>query len=199
MLAALGALAILVGAPPAAASPEASITKTGEASRRFGAMADAGLPDGATVSLVVRPIRAIRAHAGLSHNAISLGQRIGVSWVPLSWWASPTLSLEYGRYAEGNANPLVRAAMGDETFSSAILERVGYDYANAHLGLELGRKRFTFYLHAGISRITTTVHNITSETMSEAAGRTTVTFAKDPSVTLIGPSARIGFIVYLAK
>jgi hypothetical protein len=193
----LVALATL-GAAPAAASPDASLTKV-EATRRFGAMADVGLPDGATVALVVRPIRALRAHAGLSHNAISLGQRVGVSWIPLAWWASPTLSLEYGRYAEGNANPLVRMATGDEAFSSAILERVGYRYANAHIGVELGRKWFTFYLHAGVSRLDTTVHNISSETMTEAAGRTTVTFSKDPSITVTGPSARIGFIVYLAR
>lgn len=189
---------VMLGAAPAAASP-LSVIKGDDATRRFGAMVDVGLPDGATVSLAVRPIRAIRAHAGLSHNAISLGQRVGISWVPLSWWASPTLSLEYGRYAEGNANPLVRAAIGDEAFSSAILERVGYRYANAHLGFELGRKWFTFYLHAGVSHITGTVHNISSETMTEAAGRTTVTFSKDPSVTVLGPSARIGFIFYLAK
>jgi hypothetical protein len=203
-LGALGAMALLATAAPAAASPEAgpetSVTRSVRSSSpRFGAMADVGVPDGASLSVVVRPLRALRAHAGLSHNMISLGQRVGVTWVPLSWWASPTLSLEYGRYSEGNANPLARAVMGDETFSSAILERVGYEYANAHVGLELGRKWFTFYVHAGISRVTGTVHNISAETMSESSGTTTVTFTQDPSIKLIGPSARIGFIVYLAK
>jgi hypothetical protein len=166
---------------------------------RIGAGVDLGLPDGATVSIVVRPIRSIRAHAGLSHNLISLGERVGLTWVPLSWWASPTLSVEYGHYADGNANPLVRMVSGDSSFSSAILDRVGYDYANAHVGLELGRRWFTFYIHAGYSRITSTVHNLSAETMSESAGNTTVTFSKDPSVRLWAVSARAGFIVYLAK
>jgi len=148
---------------------------------------------------VVRPIRSIRAHAGLSHNLISLGERVGLTWVPLSWWASPTLSVEYGHYADGNANPLVRMVSGDASFSSAILDRVGYDYANAHVGLELGRRWFTFYIHAGYSRITSTVHNLSAETMSQSAGNTTVTFSKDPSVRLWSVSARAGFIVYLAK
>jgi hypothetical protein len=197
-LGALGALAMLLWAAPAVASPEV-VTKTAESSRRFGVMADVGVPDGATASIVVRPIRAIRAHAGLSHNLISLGERVGLTWVPLSWWASPTVSVEYGHYAEGNANPLARAASGDQTLSSAVLDRVGYDYANAHLGLELGRKWFTFYLHVGVSRVTSTVHNISSETMTASSGSASVTFSKDPSITVLGPSARIGFVVYIAK
>ncbi len=199
-LGALGALTMLWVAP-AQASPE-TLGTTASASRtspRFGVMTDLGVPDGATASIVYRPFRALRAHVGVSHNLISLGERAGITLVPFSWWASPTLSLEYGHYADGNANPLVRAAIGDASFSSAVLDRVGYDYANAHVGLELGRKWFTFYLHAGYSRITTTVHNLSAETMSGAEGTTTVTFTTDPDVRLWTVSARIGFIVYLAK
>jgi hypothetical protein len=203
----LGALALpmLAWAAPAAATPEtlgtssAATAATATDPPRIGAMADVGLPDGATVSIVYRPIRAIRAHAGISHNLISLGERVGVTLVPLSWWASPTLSLEYGHYADGNANPLARVATGDATLSSGVLDRVGYDYANAHLGLELGRRWFTFYLHAGVSRITGTVHNIGAATMSASAGTTSITFSKDPTVQLVTVSACVGFVVYLAK
>ncbi|TMQ21486.1 MAG: hypothetical protein E6J91_02590 [Deltaproteobacteria bacterium] len=187
---------------PEVAAPRASATVVAAAPSRapwIGAMADLGLPDGATMSLVVRPIRSIRAHAGLSHNLISLGERVGVTWAPLSWWVSPTVSLEYGHYTDGNANPLVRAVSGDTMFSSAVLDRVGYNYANAHLGIELGRRWFTFYIHAGASRITSTIHNLSAETMSESAETTSVTFSKDPSVRLLTVSARIGFVVYLAK
>jgi len=165
---------------------------------RIGAMVDVGAPDGASVSVVYRPLRPLRAYAGLSHNLISLGERVGVTLTP-GWWASPTLSLEYGRFAEGNANPLVRAASGDDTFQSAVLERVGYSYANARLGLELGRKWFTFYLHAGMSRISGRVHNLSAATMSESSGTTTVSFSRDPDVRLWTASASLGFIVYLAK
>ena len=192
---------MLAWAAPAAASPEALSAKTTapERSPRFGVMADLGVPDGATASIVFRPIRALRVHAGLSHNMISLGERVGVTVVPLSWWVSPTLSLEYGHYADGNANPLVRAATGDATFSSSVLDRVGYNYANARVGLEFGRKWFTFYLHAGVSRITGSVHNLSAATMSGAEGTTTVTFGNDPNVRLLTVSARLGFVVYLAK
>lgn len=195
-------------APPSrAAAPGAALDVSAHAAPatgatdapRIGAGLDIGLPDGATASIVVRPVRSIRAHAGVSHNAISLGERVGLTWVPLSWWVSPTLSLEYGHYADGNANPLVRMVSGDQSFSSAVLDRVGYDYANAHAGLEIGRRWFTFYIHAGYSRVTGTVHNLSAETMSESSGTTSVTFSKDPSVRLWSVSARLGFIVYLAK
>jgi hypothetical protein len=190
-------------APPSVAMADAlgttrTTTTPERVTPRIGAMADVGVPDGASVSIVYRPIRLVRTYAGLSHNAISLGERVGLTVTP-GWWASPTLTVEYGHYAEGNANPIVRMATGDNTFSSAVLERVGYNYANARIGLELGRKWFTFYVHAGISRVTGQVHNLAAETMSESAGTTTVSFPRDPSVRLWAPSASLGFIVYLAK
>jgi hypothetical protein len=195
------ALPVLAWAAPAAAQPD-SLGFIGSALStdrpRLGAMADVGVPDGATVSIVYRPIRAIRAHAGFSHNLISLGERAGITITPLSWWAAPTLSFEYGRYAEGNANPIARAVTGDQTLSSGVLDRVGYQYGNAHVGLELGRRWFTFYLHAGVSRITGTVHNLSSETMP-SSGTTSISFSHDPTVQLWTVSARVGFVVYLAK
>ena len=205
-LAALFALPIALWAIPAAAEPTDTVSTRADSSGMFsgdrpriGAGLDVGAPDGATVSVVYRPFRALRAHVGVSHNGISLGQRAGITIAPLSWFVSPTLSLEYGRYAEGNANPLARLVTGDQTVSSGVLDRVGYQYANAQLGLEFGRKWFTFYIHAGVSRITGTVHNINSETMSSDSGTTVVSFNQDPKVEMWSASARLGFVVYLAK
>lgn len=181
----------------ASATSDSSITST--ARPRIGAGLDVGLPDGATVSIVYRPIRSIRAHVGLSHNAISLGQRAGITLSPFSWWATPTLSFEYGRFAEGNANPIARQISGDSGFNSTTLDRVGYSYENARLGLEFGRKWFTFYIHAGVSHISGTVHNLSSAMMGSDPGMTSVSFSKDPSVHVWTASARLGFVVYLAK
>ncbi len=203
--AALVALPTVAWVAPAAASPDAQADVSRTAARSsqrspwLGAMADVGVPDGATMSIVYRPLRPLRLHAGLSHNLISLGERVGVTWVPFASWVSPTLSLEYGHFAEGNANPAVQRLTGDDTNQSPVLDRVGYDYANARVGLELGRKWFTFYVHAGVSRITGTVHNLDAETMPESAGTTSVSFTTDPTVRVWSVSARLGFIVYLAK
>jgi hypothetical protein len=159
-----------------------------ESVRAFGVMADAGVPDGAMASLVYRPVSQIRLHGGVGHNGVSKGARVGVTLTPFRTWFSPTLSADYGRYAEGDANPLVRMVTGDEGFSSGLLERVGYDFANAHLGFAFGRKRFSFYLQAGMSRTSGTLH---PEQMSS------VTFTEDPHVTIWSVSARLGFVLYI--
>lgn len=204
-LGALAALLTVAWAAPAVASPDAqddatSVTaKSSRRSPRIGVSADVGVPDGATMSVVYRPIRALRVHAGLSHNLISLGEQVGVTLVPLSWWASPTVSLEYGHFAEGNANPAVRRFRGSDASSSPALDRVGYDYANARVGLELGRRWFTFYLHAGVSRVTGTIHDLDAATMSSSTGTTRVSFTTDPTVRVWSVSASLGFVVYLAK
>jgi hypothetical protein len=204
-LGALVALPLLAWASPAAAEPAASTTTGVTAERaapampRFGVQADVGAPDGASVSIVYRPFRSLRASAGVAHNLISLGERAGLTWAPLHGWFTPIASLEIGHFAEGNANPLVRMASGDQTINNAALDRVGYDFGNARLGLEFGRKWFTFYLHAGMSRVSGQVHNLSAAMMSRMSGTTTVSFARDPDVRLWIPSASLGFIVYLAK
>jgi hypothetical protein len=199
----LAALALLALAAPAAAEePAGSLTRQASSAPSLpwiGAGADVGVPDGATVSIVYRPIRQLRAQLGVSHNLISLGERAGLTYVPFASWFTPTLSLEYGHYAEGNANPLYKRFAGSDASDRPVLQRIGYDYASARIGLELGRKWFTFYLHAGVSRITGTVHNLDAETMSESSGTTTVSFPSDPNVKVWTASARLGFIVYLAK
>ena len=160
---------------------------------RLGVGTDVGVPDGATASIVVRPVRALRLHAGGGSNYVSPGIRAGVTLVPLASWFSPTLSVDIGRYFDGDANPLLRMVTGDHSLSIAALNRVGYDYANLHAGLEFGRKRLTFYLHAGASRIATEVHELGATTDAMSG----VTFTSDPRVRAWTPSARLGLILYV--
>ena len=65
---------------------------------------------------------------------ISKGVRAGATLLPFG--SGPSATLEAGHYFEGDANGLAQRFAGP-TFSSALLERVGYDYANAHLGPRL--------------------------------------------------------------
>lgn len=169
---------------------------------QLGVSLDVGVPDGGATSLSVAPLSMLRLHAGLSHNLVSPGVRLGATLVPLSTWITPTLSLDWGHYLEGDANPMARRLSGDDSFHSPVLARFAYDYANAHLGLELGRSWGTFYLHAGVSRITAVAHQLDAELQSDAdamSGDTTVTFPEDPAVTVWTVSARLGFIVYFTR
>ena len=200
LLALLPALA----AAPARADVSASVTGvpvlTPKAPPRFGVMADAGLPDGANASLVFRPFSWLRAHGGGGSNMISKGVRAGVTLLPFG--SGPSATLEAGHYFEGDANGLARRFAGS-SFQSELLERVGYDYANAHLGLDFGARRVTFYIHGGMSYVRANVHNVDSVIAAGAVangadtGTTEVSVKQDPIVRAWFPSVKLGLIVYL--
>jgi hypothetical protein len=125
---------------------------------------------------------------------ITTGVRGGVSLVPLRSWFSPSINFDVGAYQEGDANPLVRMISGDAEFHNNSLERVGYRYANAHVGLEFGRQRATFYIHAGGSYIAGKLRNLDAATDGDSS--TTVTFTTDPDIRLLTVSAKLGLIIY---
>jgi hypothetical protein len=180
----LSSVAVLAATTPAVAD-----------SRPFlGVMLDLGAPDGANVALVAQPLRSIRLEAGAGHNAIAPCARGGVALAPLSTFIRPTVSAHVGRCREGDANPLARAASGDSTYSSEMLERVGYDYATARVGLELGSERVTFFLHAGATRMAGRVRDASTD--ADEMSSSSITFTQDPTVTLTTLSARLGFIVF---
>ncbi len=182
------------------ASAQPSLIARGEQpsddSGSFGIMTDVGVPDGATASLVVRPTRALRFEAGIAHNYISPGYRAGITWIPFASWATPVVSLAYGQFFERDANSAAKQI--DPSYTSPVLEKVGYDYANARVGLELGKKYVTFFIHAGVSRVTGTVHNLDQVVAEQTAAESMITVTStDPKVTLYGVSANLGFIFYV--
>jgi len=169
---------------------------------RFGVMVDAGLPDGVNGSLVFRPTPRIRLHAGGGYNLIAPGVRAGASVSAFPFWITPSASVEVGHYFRGDANAAVRMITGDEEFDEPVLRDVGYSYANAHLGIELGYSRVTFYVHAGMSVVQGTIRQL-QETIErdadqpmEPGGDTMVEIREDPSARVVSPSARLGLIVY---
>jgi hypothetical protein len=196
------AIAIAITGWAATASAQSSLVAHAPAksddSGTIGVMADVGVPDGAVASLVVRPIRALRVEAGIADNVVSPGVRGTVTWIPFATWATPVLSLGYGRYFERDANGIVQQVAGDNSFTSPLLDKVGYDFANARVGIELGRKYFTFFIHAGVSRVTGQIHNLDQVASSQTASDSMVSItATDPKITLWGVSANLGFIVYV--
>ena len=164
----------------------------------FGAMVDLGLPDGLIASLTIRPWRWVRLSGGGGSNSISWGWRTGISLLPFG--SGPSASLEYGRYQDGDANALAKKLGYGR---SPVLEKVGYEYMNAHLGLDFGSRRFVFFLHGGVTMLRGQIHNlnasISAPTASgaSATGTTQVVVAQDPSARVVGPSVKLGLIVYI--
>jgi hypothetical protein len=162
---------------------------------RIGVMTDVGVPDGATLSLVFRPVAPLRVSVGASHNLVGPGVRAGITFAPVPWWISPTLSVSAGHFAERDANPVARMVTGDATYSSPALERFGYDYADAHVGLAFGRRRATFYIDGGVTRIVGKVRDLAADADGDAMA--SVSYTEDPAVTITTVSARVGVVVYL--
>jgi len=159
-----------------------------------GVMADVGLPDGAMGSLVVRPWQWFRAYAGGGSNSVSKGYRGGVSLLPFG--AGPSVSLEYGHYNDGDANGLVRRMVSGEFKGSSMLDKVGYDYVNAHAGLDFGGKNVIFFVHGGVSKVWAQLHNL-NDALGSSGSNTVVSVSQDPKITVTGSSLKIGLIVFL--
>ncbi len=137
---------------------------------RAGVMVDAGLPDGANLSLVARA-SLLRFHAGAGSNAAGPGVRAGLMLAP-RWSIAPTLSVEAGRY-----------------FAAELAGwQVAYDYASARVGIEIGNRRAAMFLAAGMSWVNGLLVPPAEE------GHTVPDGVQLAGVAL---SARIGIIVHI--
>jgi hypothetical protein len=193
------ALASSASAAEVTAVTSAAAPPADTALPRIGVMVDAGVPDGANAALVFRPMSWLRTHLGGGYNLISPSVRGGVTVLPFG--SGPSLTVEAGHYFDGNANGVARKIAGASFKDSAVLERVGYDYANVHLGLDVGSRRATFYLHLGMSYLRARVHNLDSVVQTQASGYasdgTEVAVKQDPVLRAFGPSLKLGLIVYI--
>jgi hypothetical protein len=198
MVGLVGLAAAAVPSPARAEEPQtietALAARRAETWPRFGLMVDAGIPDGAIGSLVVRPWQWVRAYAGGGSNSVSRGWRGGLSLVPFG--AGPSVSVEYGHYNEGNANGLVRHLVSSDFAGSPLLDRIGYDYVNAHAGLDFGGKHVIFFIHGGISKVWANIHNLNQAVKGSGNSSTTIEVSKDPKVTVVGSSLKVGLIVF---
>jgi hypothetical protein len=162
----------------------------------LGVMADVGVPDGLMGSLVVRPLKWVRAAGGGGTNSISRGWRTGVTLLPFG--AGPSVSLEYGQYQDGDANGLAKTFLGKGFDGSPTLERVGYEFMNAHLGLDFGSRNVVFFIHGGVTMLRGQIHNLDAATRDAGAtGTTEVVVRQDPHFKAVGPSVKLGLLVYV--
>jgi hypothetical protein len=184
-----------------------TVVDTAPAPRKLpsvGVMTDIGVPDGLQGSLVLRPWKALRASVGGGYNMISKGVRVGVTLVP--WGRGPSGTLEAGRYFEGDANAAAARFLGAgvaDSFLGPTFQRLGYDFVNAHLGLDFGYKRATFYIHGGMSYVESHVHHLdqvinhTTPTINgQDASGLEISVPQGAIIKYIGPSAKVGLIVY---
>jgi hypothetical protein len=196
-----GVLALVTGTEAPAETPASSAEAPAEAPRdtsnrvRLGLMLDVGAPDGVGFSAVVRPLPWLRLNAGLTTNTLSIGVRGGVSLIPLSTLVSPSLNADIGRYFDTDVNQLVDKLGGIPLRSNAPIDEVGYNYAGASVGLEIGRpERFSFFLRAGLSYGSLTIDDA-ERLLRDVTGDPTLT-ARPLTLRFSSPSLKLGFLLY---
>jgi hypothetical protein len=182
--------------PTVAAAPAAS----SERSRPpvIGVGADVGLPDGAMASLVLRPISPLRLSLAVGSNGAAPGFRAGVSLLPFG--AGPSIALEGGHYLAGNPDGPIKTVFGGMGQFASYVGKINYTFANAHAGIDVGRRDFTFFAHAGLSYIRATLRDVVvpvDANQNRDAPVTTVTFREDPVLRMFTPSVKLGFVLYL--
>lgn len=164
-----------------------------ERARFLGATLDVGFPDGAVLGVVARPCKWSRLAAGGGTNGISPGIRGGFALIPLG--SGPSAVLEGGHYFEGNLNTTA-SALGRASDGNRMADRIGYQFVNMHLGMELGQDQFTFFLHGGMSYIHTVLYNANA-VLGGSSENTTVATSSNPVITAWIPSFKLGLIFYL--
>jgi hypothetical protein len=168
-------------APGAAAEP------------RVGVMTDVGVPDGLTLALATELAPRLVMHAGVAHNSAAPGGRAGLRLELLRAGVTPYLAAELGGFATGEATGWSRDLARSAGLEDAELDRVGYTFANAHLGLRLGGDAAALTLQAGWSEIRGTFYTIERR---ESGAIPTLELGTATRFRASSPSARIGLVAF---
>ena len=161
---------------------------------------DVGVPDGVMVGAAYRPYRWLNLQVSTGTNGISAGIRGGMVLVPLG--SGPALALQGGRYFDGNASAMISTFAGPRYGETPVASQIGYQFATARLGWQLGQRRFAAFANGGVSYVRSKLHRVDESLNDQAVfsenGSTRVSFGEDPVVTAWVPSVNLGLLFYFA-
>ena len=162
-----------------------------------GLSADAGVPDGLMGSLVLRPTPIVRLHLGVGSNSASPGLRAGATILPFV--TGPSFTLEAGHYLAGDASGLAQTFFRGIGKFATYVGKIDYDFVNAHLGLDLARGDWTFFIHGGFTYLRATLSQVQvpADAGNGSNNPTTLTFREDPVLRMFTPSVKLGLVYYL--
>jgi hypothetical protein len=153
---------------------------------QWGVLADAGLPQGVTLSAAYRPVPSLRIFAGPAWS-LAFGLQGGVSFAPWHFAVTPVLTAEAGRYFGANASFLARGGVPPEL--STLMKDMTYTYGAIHAGIEFGSQNgFSFALDLGLGYVALETKGSVTKTDSSGS---TVTFT-DPRFRGTLPSLKLG-------
>ncbi len=156
----------------------------------FGMQFNAGAPGGAALSVVGRPWKFLRGDLGFAWNYLGFGVKGGVTLVPFQWAIVPTLGVEVGHFFDADASSLTTDAT-----AKLLLKSVGYTYLTGDIGVEFGpQNRFIFFVRVGMTYLSAPVKGVVDAFQANNAN---VRSAGDATVSYFGPSAKLGFVIYV--
>lgn len=155
-------------------------------------MFDLGTMDGAMMSMVYRPLPAIRFYAGGGTNGASPGVRAGATAMPFrdSGWS---VSLDGGHFFPGDVNGLFAAFAGSDYDDSHLLERFEYDYVNLQVGWDVERGGLLFFARGGVGLLWTRLPADDLDRISNLSSMVD----PDGSIEALLPSLKVGIIGFL--
>ncbi|MCE9671986.1 hypothetical protein LY474_29690 [Myxococcus stipitatus] len=161
----------------------------------FGLMLDAGIPEGAGLSVAFRPTRLVRLHLGGTHNGIRGGGRAGLTLLPMRGWLTPAFSLDFGHAQPADERRLERRLADLSQPPVPSLERVGYTYVSALVGLEVSLpSRITFFVRGGLSFLE--LNGPGMDDLDEPFRQAISPVEEKPwTLRLIRPTAKLGFLL----
>lgn len=162
----------------------------------FGLMLDTGVTEGTGLSVALRPSRHVRVHLGATHNGLRVGGRVGLTLLPVRARVAPALTLEVGHARAADVEAVERR-LADQTQPPApSMDRVGYTYGSAHLGVEFEVTRgCTFFLRGGASVMELEAPNL--EALDEPfRGKLGQRELRGGHFHKVMPSAKVGLVAY---
>ena len=183
--------AMAPGAAPIDVAPPLSGAPRGRRHHVLGISLDAGVPDGASATVLYRPWRYVRFGGGLLYNYVGFGALGSVSVLPY-FPVAPSLTLEVGHFFKANATARVSQFATVEDNLKPLLHNVGYTFVNAHLGLEFGHPNwFVFFVRGGLSRVWLS----SGDAVVTNSDGVRMSFT-DPNARLGIPTAKAGFMFF---
>jgi hypothetical protein len=156
-------------------------------------VADAGVPDGLMAGIMVRATPRLRLHAAGGHNTMSAGLRGGVRADAFTGSVSPFVAVEVGYYFAGAPQPWARSLAERAGTGDAQLDRVGYRFANGHLGIRFGDRRAALFLQGGASHVSSRLGIVEERAMETG---TEVEIRATTRLSGWVPAGRFGFVSY---
>lgn len=163
---------------------------------QLAASMDVGFPDGVMAGVAYQPAAWVREAIAGGTNGIGPGLRGGVTLIPLG--VGPSLSIQAGRYGEGDANPVASRLLGVDD-DSPVLRRIGYTFVAGRLGADLKYGRFTVSASGGVAYLRGTLHRVEEVLASEVPdddAPVTLALGEDPRFSAWVPSLSVGLLVY---